>query len=143
MLALPSRAGSRFLPGAESRVSPGLRIVWFVQSIYYILTASPAIISRAFFESMTGPKSDYWLVHMVGLLAIVIGVALGIAAWRRSATMEMIVLSIAAAASFAAIDIVYALRGTISRIYLADAAVEMAIIVAVLVCTRRIARLRT
>ena len=140
MLALPSRAGSRFALRAESSVSPALRIVWFVQSIYYIVTASPAIFSRALFESITGPKIDYWLVHMVALLAIVIGIAIGVAAWRRSATTETIVLSIAAAASFATIDIVYALRGTISRIYLADAVVELTIIAAVLVCARRIAR---
>ena len=80
---------------------------------------------------MTGPKTDYWLVHMVALLAIGIGVAIGIAAWRRSATPEMVVLSIAAAFSFATIDIVYALRGTISRIYLADAVVEITIIILV------------
>ena len=119
------------------RMLPGLRITWFVQSIYYIVTASPAIISRALFESITGPKLDYWLVHMVALLAIVIGVAIGIAAWRRSATLEMVVLSIAAAASFAAIDIIYALRGTISRVYLSDAVVEAIIIVAVAVLAFR------
>ena len=115
---------------------PALRIVWLVQSTYYILTAAPAIVSRAFFESMTGPKTDYWLVHMVALLAIAIGIAIGIAAWRRSVTTETIVLSILAAASFATIDIVYALSGTISRIYLADAGVEIILIIAVAVFAR-------
>ena len=101
-------------------------------------TGLPAILSRGFFESVTGPKIDYWLVHMVALLVIVIGVAIGIAAWRRSFTSEIVVLSITAAASFALIDIVYALRGTISRVYLWDAAVEIIIIACVLVFARNI-----
>ena len=90
---------------------------------------------------MTGPKTDYWLVHMVALLVIVIGVAVGIGAWRRSFTPEIVMLSIAGAASFAVIDIVYALRGTISHVYLWDAAVEIIIILTVVICSWLPARL--
>ncbi|MBV8688618.1 MAG: hypothetical protein JOZ59_00795 [Candidatus Eremiobacteraeota bacterium] len=117
-------------------MSAALRVVWFVQCGYYIATALPAIFSRRFFESVTGPKIDYWLVHMVALLVIVIGVAVGIAAWRRSFTPEIVVLSVTGAASFTLIDFVYALHGTISRVYIWDAAIEIIIIVGVLITAR-------
>ena len=128
--------GSARAPRAVRFVPRALRTIWFIQCVYYIATAVPAIVSRRFFESMTGPKGDYWLVHMVALLIIVIGAAIGIAAWRRSFTIEMLVLSIAGAVSLALIDIVYALRGRISRVYLWDALVEIVVIAAVAICAR-------
>jgi hypothetical protein len=130
-------AGQRRVTRAESGVPKGLRWVWSFQSIYYIVTGASPIISIGFFQAMTGPKTDLWLVKTVGLLAVVIGITIGLAARRRSASVEMIVLSVLSAVAFASIDIIYALLGTISRIYLADAVVEIAIIVAVLGFSRR------
>ena len=128
--------GSARAPRAVRFVPRALRTIWFIQCVYYIATAVPAIVSRRFFESVTGPKADYWLVDMVALLIIVIGAAIGIAAWRRSFTIEMLVLSIAGAVSLALIDIVYGLRGRISRVYLWDALLEIIIILAVLIFAR-------
>jgi hypothetical protein len=118
-------------------VSEALRRVWYFQSVYYILTGASPIVSMRFFELLTGPKTDLWLVKTVGLLAVVIGITIGLAARRRSATVETIVLSVLSAVAFASIDIVYALLGTISRIYLADAVLEIAIVAAVLGFSRR------
>jgi len=107
-----------------------------VQSLYYIVTGLSPIVSSKFFQIVTGPKTDLWLVKMVGLLAVVIGVTLAIAVRRRAATPEIIALSIASALAFAAVDVFYTLRGTISRIYLADAFVEIIIILAVAILAR-------
>jgi hypothetical protein len=80
------------------------------------------------FEDVAGPKTDDWLVRMVGLLAVTIGVTLFLA-WRsRSLTREILVLATLSAISFTAIDLIYAIPGRISRIYLADAAVEVVFI---------------
>jgi hypothetical protein len=107
-----------------------VRIVLAALAVYYLITGIWPIVSLSTFEAVTGPKTDDWLVHMVGLLAATVGAALLVASWRRSPRGEMLVLAVLAAVSFAAIDLIYALNGTISRIYLADAVIQIVILVA-------------
>ena len=94
---------------------------------YYVASGLWPIVSYRTFERVTGPKTDDWLVKTVGLLAAVVGGTLVRHGGREAATRD---LAIGAAAAFAAVDTWYALRGRISRVYLADAAVEAALIVA-------------
>ena len=103
------------------------------QAAYYIVTGVWPLVSMRSFEAITGRKFDRWLVKMVGLLAATNGLTLALAASRtdRKAQGETIVLSIASALAFSAVDVVYALKGTISKIYLADAVVEALLIAAV------------
>ena len=82
----------------------------------------------ASFEAVTGPKVDDWLVKMVGLLVMVIGGTLYLAAQRRNHTPEILGLAIASALAFTSIDVWYAFTGRISPIYLADAVVEIGIV---------------
>jgi hypothetical protein len=99
------------------------------QAVYYVLTGLWPLVHLPSFEAVTGPKADDWLVHMVGLLAVAIGAALGAAAARNSVrTPEVTTLAGAAAVAFAGIDLWYGLSGQIRPIYLADAAVELAIL---------------
>lgn len=113
------------------------RILAF-QSAYYVLTGLWPVVHYPSFEAVTGPKTDDWLVHTVGLLAFVIGAALGVAAARNHIRApDIIVLAVGAALAFAGIDLWYGLPGQIPPIYLADAAVELGF-VAALVWTRRI-----
>jgi hypothetical protein len=100
------------------------QVVAFVQGIYYVLTGAFPFVSRSLFEAVTGPKSDWWLVEMVGLLAVVIGVTLIIAAARGRVTEELVLLAIAAGLSFVAIDVTYVAQGQIWRTYLIDAAIH-------------------
>jgi hypothetical protein len=75
---------------------------------------------------------------MVGLLAASIGATLLVGSAARQPVRETVVLSILSATSFAAIDIVYVLNGTISRIYLPDAAIQAVFIGSVgAVCLKR------
>jgi hypothetical protein len=107
------------------------------QSGYYGVTGIWPILHLPSFEAITGPKIDDWLVHMVGLLAAVIGVVLGSAAVRnRVRSPEVVLLAVASAAAFAAIDLWYGVSGRISPIYLADAALQICLIVG-LALTRR------
>jgi hypothetical protein len=101
-----------------------MRVILKIQAVYYLLTGLWPLVSIRTFEAVTGPKIDDWLVHMVGLLAASIGATLFVGSAARQPVRETVVLSILSAASFAAIDIFYALNGTISRIYLADAAIQ-------------------
>jgi ABC-type branched-subunit amino acid transport system permease subunit len=95
------------------------------QGAYYALTGLWPVVHLPSFEAVTGPKVDDWLVHMVGLLAAAIGIALGIAALRGEArTLTAIGLAAGSALAFAGIDLWYGFGGRISPIYLADAVAE-------------------
>ncbi|HXE56709.1 MAG TPA: hypothetical protein VNK43_01800 [Gemmatimonadales bacterium] len=108
-----------------------------IQAAYYAVSGLWPLLSLASFEAVTGPKVDDWLVRMVGLLAVVIGLSLARAAAAGRLLPETLLLSVGAAAAFAAIDVRYALGGRISPIYLADAVVEVAFAAVVLGTARR------
>ncbi|HEU4564095.1 MAG TPA: hypothetical protein VFS05_05590 [Gemmatimonadaceae bacterium] len=111
---------------------PAARAVAAVQGAYYLVTGVWPMVSLGTFELVTGPKTDDWLVRTVGALTIAIALALLAGARRREPAAETLVLAGAAAAAFAAVDIVYVLVGRIRPIYLADAAVEAAFLLALL-----------
>ena len=94
------------------------------QGAYYLATGLWPLVSMRTFEAVTGPKTDRWLVRMVGLLAAVIGISL---LRRREQTADR-TLAVGSALSFASIDTWYAARGEISPVYLADAVVELVLV---------------
>jgi hypothetical protein len=95
-----------------------------VQGAYYLVTGLWPWFSLATFERVTGPKTDDWLVQTVGALAAAIGAALLVAARREALTQDAKVLAVLSAAAFAFVDVLFVALGTISRIYLADAAIQ-------------------
>ena len=101
-----------------------LRGVLFAQGALYVTTGLWPLLHMRSFEAVTGPKTDDWLVYTVGLLLAVIGAVLLAAAARRSVNGLFVSLAIGAALSLVAIEVVHVFNGTISRIYLLDAAVE-------------------
>jgi hypothetical protein len=104
-----------------------LPIAALIQGVFYLLTGLWPIIDIESFQHVTGPKTDLWLVRTVGALIAVIGVVLISAARHRRYTDEIIILAVGCALALAAVDLVYALSGRISAIYLADAAAEIAL----------------
>ena len=105
-------------------------LVALIQSLFYVVTGVWPLVSRASFERITGPKTDFWLVRTVGVLITVIGLVLGVAGLRRSATTELALLGAGSAAGLAGIDSVYVTRQRVSRVYLLDALAELGLIVA-------------
>jgi hypothetical protein len=103
------------------------------QGAFYVATGAWSILSRATFERVTGPKTDYWLVRMVGLLAVVIGATLLAAVREPTLPSPVWVLAIGSAAAFTAIDVHYAARKRISRVYLLDATAETLIVAGLIV----------
>ena len=95
------------------------------QGGFYLATGLWPLVHRSSFERVTGPKVDFWLVRTVGAVLAVMGTAMLVGASRRSASPEARVMAMGAAGALAAVDLVYAGRGRISRVYLADAAVEL------------------
>jgi hypothetical protein len=104
------------------------RDVAFSQGVYFLATGMWPLLHLESFESMTGPKADKWLVRTVGMLVGVTGAVLLRAAVRDRVTPEISALGVASAASLGAVDTLYAIRGHVSRIYLADSAVHGAFV---------------
>ncbi|MFO0889907.1 MAG: hypothetical protein U0790_12300 [Isosphaeraceae bacterium] len=90
-------------------------------------------MSMQAFEAASGPKVDDWLVKTVGVLVAVIGAVLILAGVHGEMRLEVVVLAIGAALGLAGIDVWYAWRRVIPRIYLLDAAAEVLLVIAWLV----------
>jgi hypothetical protein len=94
-----------------------------IQGMYYIVTGLWPAFNVSSFEKVTGPKTDKWLVKVMGFTLAGIGVVLLIA---EPDTARLLGIIIAAILGFA--DLYYALRGVISKIYLGDAVIQALII---------------
>ncbi len=107
-----------------------LRSLAVAQGLYFAATGVWPLLHMPSFEAVTGPKADRWLVRTVGVLVAAFGGVLVSAGARRTITAETAALAMGSAAGLAAIDVIYAGRRRIARIYLADAAAEGAIVAA-------------
>jgi energy-converting hydrogenase Eha subunit E len=107
-------------------------MVWS-QGIYYTSTGIWPLVHMASFMAVTGPKTDLWLVKMVGLLAVAIGICLLFSARRKEFPPLLFVLAVSSALAFMLIDSYYGYSGVIDPVYLADAVVQMAFALAYLV----------
>jgi hypothetical protein len=126
-LARPSAIGR---PGSAPDGSGAARWLALGQGVYYAATGAWPLVSMRTFEAVTGPKRDRWLVKTVGLLIGVIGGSLSFAAARPPVAAPLALLGAASAGALGIVDVVYASRGRISRIYLLDAVAEAAIVAA-------------
>jgi hypothetical protein len=111
-----------------SKPSAGRNSGTSFQGIYYIATGLWPILNMRSFEMVTGPKRDKWLVKTVGALITAIGSTLLFSAAREPESETARNLGISTALALIGIDSIYSIRGTISKIYLMDAAVEAAIV---------------
>ena len=96
-----------------------------VQGLFYVATGVWPLIDIVSFQLVTGPKIDLWLVRTVGVLVTVIGLVLLSSARSRRVTNEIVMLAAGSALGLAGIDLIYALSGRISAVYLGDAVVEI------------------
>jgi len=101
-----------------------------LQGSYFLATGVWPLVSRRSFERVTGPKVDFWLARTVGVLVGSVGAVLLVGARRRRVDFELELLGATSAAGLAAIDVIFSARGTISKIYLLDAAIEGALVLA-------------
>lgn len=104
------------------------RLLLLVQGLYYTVTGIWPLVSITSFESVTGPKTDDWLVQTVGLLICVVGAALIVAAAQSALNREAVVLSTCSAVAFIAVDVFFYLRGQIGAVYLIDAVAQCILI---------------
>src|ERR671916_1120262 len=107
---------------------PDTRTVLLCEGAYYLGTGVAPFVSRRLFEAVTGPKREWWLVPTTGVLVTAVGASVLSGVLRRRVTPEIAALAAGSAAGMAAVDVVYVARGRISPMYLADAAVQLALL---------------
>ena len=100
------------------------------QGAFYLGTGLWPLLHMRSFESVTGEKTDDWLVETVGALLTVSGAVMMMAGLRRRVTPEIALLAAGSAAALTAIDVIYTARRVIRPVYLLDAAVEVGLIAA-------------
>jgi hypothetical protein len=116
------------LPAPVAQPVNRYRRVAAAQGAYFVLTGWWPLFGINSFQSVTGAKTDLWLVYTVGCLVMAIGATLLLAAIRPRITPEVITLATASAVALAGIDVVFVVRGVISWVYLLDAVAEGAIV---------------
>jgi hypothetical protein len=107
-----------------------LRALPRAHGLFNLVGGAWPLLSMRSFETVLGPKADRWLVYTVGGLLATVGWAqlrtpatgTGMRTARR--------LGVGCAGTLLAIDLINAPAGRISRIYLVDAAMEAAWLVA-------------
>jgi hypothetical protein len=102
-----------------------IRLLCLAQGGYYLTTAIWPFVHMRSFLQITGPKSDLWLVKTVAALIAAIAGSILVGGWCESRSPELLALGLSSAFALAAVDVVYVTRRVISRIYLADAAIEL------------------
>ena len=115
------------------RVHRGAEYLAWAQGGFFFASGLWPLLHLPSFITVTGPKTDLWLVQTVGALLAVAGAALLLVARRQRVTGEWMFLGGGLAAVLAVVDVVFVTREVIAPIYLADAVVESGIVVAWLI----------
>jgi hypothetical protein len=128
LFGMASEEEARHLPAPSRHAGMSVtltRALPLIQGGYYLLSGLWPLVHMDSFERVTGRKADRWLVRTVGALAVAMGSGLLQAARRGYLPRELKTVTQLAAAGFVAVEVPTALRGRISPIYLADAALEV------------------
>lgn len=97
------------------------------QGIYYLLTGIWPILSMKTFLWVTGPKTDLWLVIVVGSLISINGATFLCSALFEKRNTAVGLLAAVMALALAILEILYYAKGIISPVYLLDATLELCI----------------
>lgn len=114
-----------------------LRVVGTVHGWYYIVTGAWPLLSSGTFQLVTGPKQDLWIAQTVGLLLVVCGGVLALAARANRITSEIVLLAVGLAVTLGIVDLICVRQPRTTWAYLLDAPVELAFAVGWLLYLRR------
>ncbi|HET9745009.1 MAG TPA: hypothetical protein VFP97_04795 [Chitinophagaceae bacterium] len=100
-----------------------------IQTIYYLITAVWALVDIRSFISITGPKTDIWLVKTVAVLLLCVCACFATSLLIKKDSPPVNVLAISCCIGFLIIDCYYSFNNIISDVYLFDAGVELILLV--------------
>jgi hypothetical protein len=113
------------------------RIILWIQTIYYFLTAAWGLIDTESFMRVTGPKTDVWLVKTVSVILLAITFSFISYLFIKTNYWPAIILASSCCLFLACIDFYYAGRKVISNIYLLDGIIEIALLIGWVVVIKR------
>jgi hypothetical protein len=99
--------------------------------LYYAASGAWPLINMRSFELVTGAKTDKWLVQSFGALVSAIGCGL-LASRGPGGRRDAARIGTFAALAIAVSETIFVARGKIRPIYLADAALELVFVVAMM-----------
>jgi hypothetical protein len=97
------------------------------QGFYYLLLGVWPLVSLSTYQRLTGHGGDLPLAEVVGVLMLVIGGTLCLAAYRKQGSPEVLFLAFASAGGVVLLDIHFLSRG-LSAVYLVDAVIEVGLV---------------
>ena len=100
-----------------------------VQGIYYLITGIWPLVSMKTFLIVTGPKTDLWLVLVVGSLIFINGATFLFSALFQKRNIAIALLAAAMALALAVLEIIFYVKGIISAVYLLDSGLELCVFI--------------
>jgi len=97
------------------------------QGLYYLLLGLWPVVGIHSYQQATWHESSPWMAQAVGVLLLVIGVTLCLAAYRRQGSPEVLTLAFGSALALAGVDVHLVFRGY-SLLYLLDAVLQVALV---------------
>lgn len=102
--------------------------VLIAQGAYYALVGLWPIVDINSFQSVTGPKTDLWMLRTLGLFLAIIGGALLFATRHGKPPLEIVVLAIAMASGLLLVDLVIVFSRIVPLRCLLDAVIQLGLI---------------
>lgn len=112
-------------------------ILLWTQGIYTLVTALWGLLDIDSFMSVTGPKTDIWLVKTVSVLLVAIALSLLSGLIDGPYKLPIAILGISTSIAMAFIDFNYTITDTISKVYAVDGIIEILFMVGWIFCIYR------
>jgi hypothetical protein len=97
------------------------------QGLYYLLIGLWPLVGIGSYQVATGQQGSPWMAQAIGVLLLIVGATLCLAAYRRQGSPEILVLAFGSALGLMAVDIHLVTRGY-SPLYLLDAALQLGLV---------------
>ena len=105
-----------------------------VQGYYFLFAGIWVLLRSEYFPFITGRLTGSRLPRCLGILAVAVGAGLILAGAREQFDGAIMLMAIASASGLMGIDLVHVLKGGISPIYAADAAVQFGLLLGWMGC---------
>jgi peptidoglycan/LPS O-acetylase OafA/YrhL len=115
---------------SSTRAGAPRRFVAKIQGVFYAASGVWPWVHGDSFQKVTGYKADFWLAQTVGLLVLVIGGVLYLAARADRLTREIVLLAMLSAAGLLLVDVYTQFQPHTTRAYILDALAEAGLLIA-------------
>jgi hypothetical protein len=98
------------------------------QGIYYLLRGLWPLFRLGSLHNSSATDTDVWLAQSGGVLTLVIGATLCLAAYRRQGSPEILLLAFGSALGLTLLELIFVCQERISKVYLLDAIIQVGLV---------------